>query len=106
LLVCTELLVELVDDDGRRSERVWLHPTAFDSAAVVDRVRWQLGTAEGLTSGVVRVRLVPVAVDAISHHEPSLYGAAADDRVHHALSRVQAMLGHEQVVTPRIAGGR
>lgn len=106
LLVCTELRVELVDEDGHRSERVWLHPSAFDAAAVVDRVRWQLDAAEGLTSGVAEVRLDPVAVDGIGHHEPGLFGAGADERVHHALSRVQAMLGHDGVVTPVIGGGR
>jgi protein ImuB len=41
-LVCTELRVVLTGDRGERSERVWLHPGAFDAAAVVDRVRWQL----------------------------------------------------------------
>lgn len=108
LLVCTELRVELAAELGERSERVWLHPAAFDSAAVVDRVRWQLQAAAGtqLGSGVVRVRLEPVAVDGVENHEPGLFGVGADERVHHALSRVQAMLGHTGVVTPRIAGGR
>ncbi len=47
-LVCTELRVELTGDRGEHSERVWLHPGSFDAAAVVDRVRWQLGEdAEG-----------------------------------------------------------
>ena len=41
-LVCTELRVVLTGEHGERSERVWLHPDAFDAAAIVDRVRWQL----------------------------------------------------------------
>jgi len=106
-LVCTELRVELTGDRGERSERVWLHPGSFDAAAVVDRVRWQLGEdAEGLKSGVARVRIEPAAVDAASHHAPAIFGAGTDERVHHALSRVQAMLGHRGVVTPAIGGGR
>lgn len=107
-LVCTELRVELTGEFEEHSERVWLHPTAFDSAAVVDRVRWQVQAAAGqqLRSGVTRVRLEPAATDAIEHHEPGLFGLGADERVHHALSRVQAMLGHDGVLTPRIAGGR
>jgi protein ImuB len=134
-LVCTELRVELVGDRGERSERVWLHPGSFDASAVVDRVRWQLaedvgadasgtaapgtdacgtragvatGTAArgGLRSGVSLVRISPEAVDAASHHAPALFGGGPEERVHHALSRVQAMLGHRGVLTPAIGGGR
>lgn len=106
LLVCTELRVTLSDQDGRRSERVWLHPAAFDTAAVVDRVRWQLESAQTLRSPVVAARLEPVAVDRAARHEPGLFGAGRDERLHHALARVQAMLGHEQVVTASLGGGR
>lgn len=107
-LVCTELRVELTAEEGERSERIWLHPAAFDPAAVVDRVRWQLQAAAGVQihSGVVRVRLEPVAVDAAHHHAPGLFGTGPDERVHHALSRVQAMLGADGVATAVIGGGR
>lgn len=106
-LVCTELRVELTGDRGERSERVWLHPGSFDAASVVDRVRWQLGEDAGsLSSGVAKVRIEPAAVDAARHHAPAIFGAGTDERVHHALSRVQAMLGHRGVVTPAIGGGR
>lgn len=116
-LVCTELRVELVGDRGERSDRVWLHPGSFDAAAVVDRVRWQLAEDSGepggagqerglLHSGVALVRISPEAVDAASHHAPAIFGSGPEERVHHALSRVQAMLGHRGVVTPVIGGGR
>ncbi|MBW9111415.1 Y-family DNA polymerase [Microbacterium ureisolvens] len=113
-LVCTELRVELMGDRGERSERVWLHPGSFDAAAVVDRVRWQLAedvgagdaAGGGLRSGVTLVRISPEAVDAASHHAPALFGGGPEERVHHALSRVQAMLGHRGVLTPAIGGGR
>ncbi|GAA5202989.1 DNA polymerase Y family protein [Microbacterium jejuense] len=116
-LVCTELRVELVGDRGERSERVWLHPGSFDAPAIVDRVRWQLaedvgsgdagGSAGGgLRSGVALVRISPEAVEAASHHAPALFGGGPEQRVHHALSRVQAMLGHRGVLTPVIGGGR
>ena len=58
------------------------------------------------SSGVARVRIEPAAVDAASHHAPAIFGAGTDERVHHALSRVQAMLGHRGVLTPAIGGGR
>ncbi|MBK8462206.1 MAG: DNA polymerase Y family protein [Nigerium sp.] len=105
-LVCTELRVGCTDESGQISERVWLHMAAFDAAAVVDRVRWQLAAAEHLRGAIAGVRLEPVAVDAAAHHEPGLFHSGVDDRMHHALSRLQAMLGHEGVVTPVLAGGR
>jgi len=105
-LVCTELRVGILTELGERSDRVWLHPGSFDAAAVVDRVRWQLAEAADLRSGVVLVRLEPAAVDAASHHQPAIFGSGADEKVHHVLSRVQAMLGHRGVLTPVIEGGR
>lgn len=112
-LVCTELRVELTGDRNERSERVWLHPGFFDASAVVDRVRWQLeamqqlqGPTEGFRSGVSLVRISPERVDAASHHAPAIFGAGTEERVHHAFSRVQAMLGHRGVLTPVIGGGR
>lgn len=104
-LVCTELRVVLTGDRGERSDRVWLHPGSFDAAAIVDRVRWQLAE-QGLRSGVERVLLEPEGVDAASHHTARLFGGGPEERVHHALSRVQAMLGHRGVLTPAIGGGR
>lgn len=107
-LVCTELRVVLSGERGERSERVWLHPGSFDAGAVVDRVRWQLAEdGQGIFgSGVAGVHIAPEAVDDAAHHVKGLFGAGSDERVHHALSRVQAMLGHRAVVTPAIGGGR
>lgn len=116
-VVCTEVRITLLDDRGGRSERVWLHPTCFDAAALVDRVRWQLqasldGPGDGAPAlggengGVTLVRIEPEAVDDTAHHQPALIGQGPDERLHHAMSRVQAMLGHRGVVTPLLAGGR
>lgn len=107
-LVCTELRVVLDAVDGPGSDRVWLHPSAFDTAGVVDRVRWQLeaSAGDGLRGGIRRVRLWPEAVDHSSHHQPGIFGAGPEERVHHTMSRVQAMLGHRGVLTPAIGGGR
>src|SRR3546814_16056951 len=59
-----------------------------------------------LGSGVARVRISPEAVDEASHHVIGLFGAGPEERVHHAPSRVQAMLGHRGVLTPAVGGGR
>ncbi len=104
-LVCTELRVILTGDRGERSDRVWLHPGSFDASAIVDRIRWQLAE-QGLKSGVERVLIEPEGVDAAAHHTARLFGGGPEERVHHALSRVQAMLGHRGVLTPAIGGGR
>ena len=108
-LVATAVTVSVEADSGAKSERTWLHPRWFTAADVVDRVRWQLqgsGVDSGLDSPVVRVSVVPEAVDEASHHEDGLFGGGPDERVHHALSRVQSMLGHTAVGTPAVAGGR
>lgn len=110
-LVCTGLRVIVTGERGGRSARVWLHPGAFDAAAIVDRVRWQLaeqgpGGPTALRSAVATVRLEPEGVDAAAHHTARLFGSGPEERVHHALSRVQAMLGHRGVLTPEIGGGR
>ena len=112
-LACTEVRVLIFDDGANErgvSERTWLHPRWFTGADVVDRVRWQLqgsGSAgSGLNSAITRVQIEPAAVDAIGSHEAGLWGNGPDEGVHHGLSRVQGMLGHEGVVTAVLGGGR
>ncbi len=107
-LACTELRVEITGELDELVARTWLTPGVFEAAAVIDRVRWQLQAAAGsqLNSAVTGVRLEPVGVDALANHVPGLFGTGSDERVHHVLSRVQGMLGHDGVLTPRIGGGR
>ncbi|MEY2849458.1 MAG: hypothetical protein RI885_2125 [Actinomycetota bacterium] len=111
-LVCTSIRVEIDSDAGETSERTWLHPRSFTAADVVDRIRWQLqggvGAAvqAGLSSPICYIRVIPESVDAIGNHEQGLWGTAADERIHHGLSRVQSMLGHEGVLTAIVGGGR
>ena len=116
--VCTEVRIDLTDDDGGVSSRTWMHPTSFEASDLVDRVRWQL---EGLTgssagagrsdderprAGILEVRITPTRVDDSAHHQPGLFGQGPEQRLHHAVSRVQALLGHRGVVTPQVTGGR
>ncbi|WP_341769705.1 DNA polymerase Y family protein [Agromyces protaetiae] len=109
-LVCTALRIDLDDERGGHSSRAWLHPRWFTAADVVDRLRWQLqgaASAEaGLASPVVRVRVVPERVDSTGDHEDGLWGGGPDERIHHGLTRVQSLLGHDAVVTAAIGGGR
>lgn len=110
-LVCTALRIEVDAANGEVSERSWLHPRSFTAADVVDRLRWQLqgsgsATGSGLGSPLTRVRVLPETVDAIGNHEQGLWGSGRDERIHHALSRVQSMLGHGGVLTATVGGGR
>ncbi|MCU1542346.1 MAG: polymerase [Microbacteriaceae bacterium] len=108
-LVCTGIRIDIDSDAGESSVRSWLHPRSFTASEVVDRVRWQLqgGAAEtGLSAGITRVTVTPENVDSIGNHEEGLWGSGPDERIHHGLSRVQGMLGHEGVLTAAIGGGR
>lgn len=109
-LVCTAIVVEVRTESGQVSERTWLHPRWFSATDVVDRVRWQLQGGQaidsGLSAGVTRVRISPERVDSTAHHEQGLWGSGPDERIHHGLTRVQSMLGHEGVLTAVIGGGR
>lgn len=109
-LVCTELRIELTDDIGTRHERVWAHPSHFTAADVVNRVRWQAGALPRVPerggSGIARVLLTPVRTARAAQHEPGLWNSAPDERVHHHLSRVQSLVGHDGVGTGEILGGR
>jgi len=112
--VCTEVRIDLTDDDGAVFSRTWLHPTCFEAGDLVDRVRWQLETLVDETPddaahafrGITSVRIAPVAVDDAAHHQPSLLGSGTDERLHHAVSRVQTLLGHRGVSTATVSGGR
>ncbi|WP_419819060.1 DNA polymerase Y family protein [Glaciibacter flavus] len=109
-LVCTGVRVEVRSESGELSERSWLHPRWFTAADVLDRVRWQLQGSgaidSGLRSAVAAVRVTPERVDSTGNHEEGLWGSGPDERVHHGLTRVQSMLGHEGVLTATIGGGR
>lgn len=109
-LVTTAIRIEASAESGETSARTWLHPRVFTASDVVDRVRWQLqgsgSVGAGLTSAITRVAVLPESVDDIGHHEDGLWGGGADERIHHGLSRVQSMLGHEEVLTATIGGGR
>lgn len=132
-LVCTSLRIDMQHEDGELLSRNWLHPRWFRAAEVVDRARWQLDALprpdgdprlrpatsqpgpgfgagpevdEFRRRGIVAVTLRPERVDELSHHEAGLWGGGPDERIHHALSRVQSLLGHEAVVTPVLRGGR
>lgn len=107
-LVCTELRIEVTGDRDEFVARAWGTPGVFDAAAVIDRIRWQLQAAVGaeLQSAVTGLCLEPLVLDELADHTPGLFGQGTSEKLNHVLSRVQAMLGHEGVLTPQLGGGR
>jgi len=119
-LVATGVRVEATSagPDGLvTSARTWLHPRHFSSRDLVDRVHWQLQSAEtsGLRSRrqsgpvrgpVERVRFVPEAVEPAAAHATALWGGAGDELVERGVARVQAMIGYDAVRRPVRQGGR
>ena len=121
-LACTRLGIEAVTADGQELYRVWRHDGLLTTAAIADRVRWQLdgwlsgtyrrpgaGGPPGRPSGgIVRLRLIPEGVLARTGLQPGLWGEPGEERerAHRALGRVQGILGPESVVTAVLGGGR
>lgn len=117
-LVCTTLRIELTDDIGVRHERLWEHSGHFTASDVVNRVRWQVDTmmqraggpvsqdAERGGAGITHIRLSPAHTDRIAAHEPALWSTGPDERVHHRFTQLQSRLGHAEVGTAQLGGGR
>jgi protein ImuB len=116
-LSCVRVRVEVTGTDGRESTRLWRHDGLLSALAVAQRVRWQLdGWSSGAAAedgpdesvcGIAMLRLVP---DHLVPDEGRQLGLWGDDlisgRVERAAVRLQAMLGHESVAHPVLAGGR
>ena len=109
-LVCTAVTILVATEDGALTERTWRHPRWFTPSDLIDRVRWQLQGAgrasSGLAAAVSRVALTPDRVDAVANHEDGLWGTGPDERIHHALTRIQGLVGHDGVLTLSVGGGR
>ena len=117
-LVATGVRVEAETDGVVCSSRTWLHPRHFGARDLVDRVHWQLQSAEvggslrgRKQSGTVRapidrIRFVPEVVEPAAAHGEALWGAASDDLVERGVARVQGMVGFDAVRRPVLQGGR
>jgi len=131
--ICTRLLVVAETEHGERSERAWHLATGLGAAAMVERVRWQLdgwitGTGEGsasdepdasaggagasqrdgISAGIVLLRLTPAEVRADDGEQRGLWGGRsdADERAHHAITRLTGLVGQDAVRVPVWRGGR
>jgi protein ImuB len=118
--VCVRVQVQVHCADGSEFSRLWRHDGLLSELSVAERVRWQLdGRGAGRapdgagddswpgTSGITLLRLIPDQLARATGRQLSLWGdSVLSDRVARAAIRVQAMLGHEAVTRPVLAGGR
>jgi protein ImuB len=130
-LACVRVQVQAIWEDGREFTRLWRHDGLLSTLAVAERVRWQLAdcqlglegnqtavripavaetgerTTDDYPGGITLLRLVPDQLVRDQGRQLGLWGdAVASDRVARAAVRVQAMLGHDAVTRPVLAGGR
>ncbi len=117
-LVATGVRVEAESDGVVCSARTWLHPRHFGSRDLVDRVHWQLQSADvggslrarkdsgAVRAPIDRVRFVPELVEPAAAHGEALWGAASDELVERGVARVQSMVGFDAVRRPVLQGGR
>jgi protein ImuB len=131
---CVRVQVLVRCADGQEFSRLWRHDGLLSALAVAERVRWQLdgwrgasGTSgagparpagiarpagaaspdRGPDSGIILLRLIPDQLVRATGRQLALWGdSVLSDRVARAAIRVQAMLGHEAVTRPVLAGGR
>jgi protein ImuB len=113
-LACTRVMVRAETEHGESLERLWRHEGALSSAAIADRVRWQLdgwlnaSAASRPTSGITLLVLAPDEVMAASGRQLGFWGGEAegDERASRAFARVQGLLGPDAVSVPEWRGGR
>jgi protein ImuB len=117
-LACVRIQVQVTGENGEESVRLWRHDGLLSELAVAERVRWQLdgwrperedgSEPTGVqVGGISLLRLVPDQLVRDQGRQLGLWGdAVVTDRVARAAVRVQAMLGHEAVRQPIVAGGR
>jgi protein ImuB len=105
-LACVRVQVAVRSSDGHEFSRLWRHDGLLSALAVAERVRWQLDGWPG-TAGIALLRLTPDQLVRATGRQLALWGdSVISDRVARAAMRVQAMLGHDRVVRPVLAGGR
>jgi len=111
---CEQVAIEAETEHGESSVRVWRHGGALSSAALADRVRWQLdGWLNGPpalrpSAGISRVTLVPVELIAAKGRQLGFWGGEteADERAARAAARLQGRLGPAAVKVVERRGGR
>ncbi len=109
-LACARVLITAVGTDGQEISRCWRHDGLLSALAVAERVRWQLAgwqASHHPAGGITLLRLTPDQLVRATGRQPGLWGdPVVSDRLARAAVRVQALLGHDAVTCPVLAGGR
>ena len=117
-LVATAVRVVAESEGAVCSSRAWLHPGHFTARDLVDRVHWQLQSADvggslrarkhsgAVRAPIDRIRFVPEVVEPAAAHGEALWGGAGDELVERGVARVQGMVGFDAVRRPVLQGGR
>jgi protein ImuB len=111
-LACTSLVVTAETEHGERHERCWHHDLGLSTAAIAERVRWQLeGWASGPappTGAITLLRFTPDEVVGDNGRQLGFWGgrSQADERAGRAMARLSGLLGPESVRVPEWRGGR
>lgn len=113
---CVRLLVECETDHAETSTRVWGEPRGFSAAAVAQRLMYQLdgwlvsdaSIPDAPTSGIVRVRLVPLDCRASTAVQQLLWGGYEEntERAIRAVSMACAVDPSVVATVPQWEGGR
>ena len=113
---CVRLMLSCQTDHGETTSRVWAEPNGFGSAAVVQRLAYQLegwltsdtADPDAPTSGIVRVDLVPLECRQVLVRQPLLWGGTHEnaERAARALAMAQAVHERVRITVPRWEGGR
>lgn len=111
---CVEIAIDF--DTGEQLVRRWRHTGLLTSAAVIDRVRWQLdgvfaadpdGRSQRQSGSVTALRLIPVETVPLASHQLTLWGGRGerDEQAELGIARVQSQYGHACVSRLVVQGG-
>jgi protein ImuB len=109
-MACVRVRITAVGADGQEISRCWRHDGLLSALAVAERVRWQLAgwqASQHPAGGIALLRLAPDQLVRATGRQRGLWGdPVVSDRLARAAVRVQALLGHDAVTCPVLAGGR
>ena len=111
-LACAKLEIEVETEHGEVRSRIWRYSSAFTSAAIAERVRWQLegwlNEGAQLTGGIEHIRLRPEDVGPATGTRVGFWSRRGEvsDRVRRAVARVQGLLGPTGARQAILQGGR
>ncbi len=111
---CARVGIGVETEHGESQERLWRSDQTFSSAAIADRMRWQLDGWLGgpihqrPTGGLSRLYLRPDELGAATGRQLGFWGEQTHlaERAARAVARVQGLVAPEAVSVPEVKGGR